>query len=317
MLESCARLDLMKRFLSDPLAHFLIAGTAIFLLFEIVAPEGAGLGDKVIVVDESALLTHIQYRTRTFEPQIAAERLAALSDVELDQTIRDYVREEALHREAMAMGMDANDYIIKRRLVQKVEFLAQGFADASTVVDEATLVNYYDDNKEDYFVEPTVTFTHVYFDAEKRGWDEARAAAVAELSKLNEMRVPFAESGRYGDRFVYHLNYVERTADFVNSHFGDDITKAVFSATPDDAKWLGPYESDYGSHLVLIARSTPGRYPSIDEIRPRLTSDAEIALSRERMDAAIEEIVADYDVRRTYVPEVAAPERPVTQASAE
>ena len=292
----------MKDILNDPLLHFLAAGIAVFAFFEIVAPEGTGFGDKVIVVDEDALLTHIQYRTRTFEPQIAAERLATLSNTELEQMVREYVHEEALHREAMAMGMDANDYIIKRRLVQKVEFLAQGFAAASAVVDEAALIAYYDENQDDYFIEPTVTFTHVFFDAEERGWEAARAAATAELDKLNKAQVPSAEAGRYGDRFVYHLNYVDRPADLVDSHMGVDLTKAVFSADARNGVWRGPYDSAYGSHLVLVSRNTPGRYPDVDEIRKRLSSDVESALARERKEAAIDEIVAEYEVLETYTP---------------
>lgn len=290
----------MKRILKDPLLHFFAAGIAVFALFDIVTPDGTGLGDKVIVVDEDALLTQIQYRTRAFEPQLAAERLAALSDAELEMLVREYVREEVLHREALAMGMDANDYIIKRRLVQKVEFLAQGFADASAVVDEAALIAFYEANREDYFIEPTVTFTHVFFDAEERGWEAARTAAAVELEKLNKAQIPFAAAGRYGDRFVYHLNYVERTAEFLESHIGVEFTKAVFGANAGDGLWRGPYDSAYGSHLALVTRQTPGRYPEIDEIRARLAGDAENALARERQEAAIDEIVAEYDVRQSY-----------------
>ena len=133
---------LPKKALRDPLLHFLAAGLALFVLFEVVSPDGAGLGEGVIVVDRDALLTYVQYRSKVFEPRLAAEKLAALSPEELERTIDEYVREEALHREALALGMDANDYIIKRRLIQKVEFLAQGFAAASIELAEADLEAY-------------------------------------------------------------------------------------------------------------------------------------------------------------------------------
>jgi len=301
--------SLLKRTLKEPLLHFIAAGAAVFLLFQAVSPEGAGLGDKVIVVDRESLLTHIQYRTRTFEPRVAADRLAALSTEELDRMIREYVREEALHREAKAMGMDANDYIIKRRLIQKVEFLAQGFADASIDFNEEDLAQYLEVNRDDYFIEPQVTFTHVFFNADKRGREAARAAAEEVLVQLNAAGVPFAEAGRHGDRFIYHLNYVERPADLVASHFGPELAEAVFSAPAGDGAWRGPYASEYGAHLVLVSRSEPGRYPELAEVRARVLDDLRRTRARERLDAAIDEIIAGYEVRHSLDSEAAAPGR--------
>ena len=112
--------------LRDPLLHFLAAGLLIFGLFDVLSPDEADQRDDLILVDRAALLTFVQYRMRAFEPELAAARLDGLSDLERERLIADYVREEALHREALALGMDSGDYIIKRRLIQKVEFLAQG-----------------------------------------------------------------------------------------------------------------------------------------------------------------------------------------------
>ena len=193
-------LILPKKALREPLLHFLAAGLALFVLFEVVSPDGAGLGEGVIVVDRDALLTYIQYRSKVFEPRLAAEKLAALSPEELERTIDEYVREEALHREALALGMDANDYIIKRRLIQKVEFLAQGFAAAGIELAEEDLEAYLEANRDDYYVEPHVTFTHVFFSAEKRGSEVARAAAGRKLGELNAAAVPFAHALQHGDR---------------------------------------------------------------------------------------------------------------------
>lgn len=288
-----------KKILQDPLLHFISLGAGVFLLFHVVSPEGSGLGNKVIVVDREALLTHIQYRTRTFEPQVAANRLAALSAQELENTINEYVREEALHREAKAMGMEANDYIIKRRLIQKVEFLAQGFADATIDVSEADLVQHLDAHRDDYFVEPHVTFTHVFFNAKQRGQEAARAAAESELKKLNAAKAPFTDAGRYGDRFVFHRNYVERTEDFISSHFGSTLANAVFNTPAGDGAWRGPYTSPYGEHLVLLSSSVEGRYPPLAEVRAQVEEDVRRLQARERLGAAIDEIVASYEVRRS------------------
>ncbi len=293
-------MDRLKLVVKEPLLHFLAAGLGLFVLFGAVSPDGADLGDDVIVVDREALLTFIQYRAKMFEPEVAAARLEALSDADLQRLVGDYVREEALHREALALGMDANDYIIKRRLIQKVEFLAQGFADAATVIDGDGLRTFFAANKDNYYVEPSVTFTHVFFDAEARGVEAVQAAAIAKLAQLNADRVAFASAPRHGDRFLYHLNYVERTPDFVASHFGAEMAQAVFALAPGDGIWRGPYRSPYGSHLVLVAKSVPGRTPTLDEIRARVADDARRAEARERTDAAIGEIVETYNVRVVY-----------------
>ena len=101
---------MLLKFLKDPLAHFLALGLGLFLLYAAFNP-GGGTGDdpKRIVVDRDALLTFVQYRTKTFQPKLAAARLDAMSGERLKRLIDDYVREEALHREAKALGLGRND----------------------------------------------------------------------------------------------------------------------------------------------------------------------------------------------------------------
>lgn len=288
----------LRTILKEPLLHFLAAGAALFVLFEAVSPnDPADLGENVIRVDRAALLTFIQYRTKAFKPEVAAARLDAMSEAERQRLIDDFVREEALHRKAQALGMDANDYIIKRRLIQKVEFLAQGFADAVASPDEKVVKAHYEANKKDYYVQASVTFTHVFFDAKRRGAEAAEATALAKLKRLNADGVPFANAPRHGDRFPYHLNYVERTPDFVASHFGPGMARAVFALEAGDRVWRGPFRSPYGTHIVLVTKTEPGRIPTLEEVRRRVTDDARRAQARTRLEAAIGEIVGDYDVR--------------------
>ena len=141
-------------------------------------------------MDQDALLTFIQYRIKAFNPDLAAEKLGSLSDEELQRLIDDYVREEVLHREALALGLDEDDYIIRRRLVQKLEFITEGFAEAGADVDDAALQRYFDANKADYYVEPYVTFAHVFFQTENRPREQARALK----DKLTRYRTSFSES---------------------------------------------------------------------------------------------------------------------------
>ncbi len=290
-------MSILRAATKEPLLHFLAAGLALFVLFEVVSPDETDFGERVIVVDRDALLTFVQYRSKAFKPEVAAARLDAMTAEQRQRLIDDFVREEAMHREALALGMDANDYIIKRRLIQKVEFLAQGFADAAASLDEVAVQAYYEANKDDYYIEPSATFTHVFFDAAKRGAAAAHEAAAAKLEELNADRVPFANAPRHGDWFPYHLNYVERTPDFVASHFGTDMARALFALKADEQIWRGPHRSPYGAHLVLMTKIQPGHTPALEEVRRRVEDDASRAKAREMRGAAIGRIVEGYEVR--------------------
>lgn len=293
----------LNNLVKQPLVHFLILGLALFVVFDLTASNGVQTNEKTIVVDEAALLRFVQYRTKAFQPEVAQRRLAALEGQELDRFIADYVREEALHREALALGMDVDDYIIKRRLIQKVEFITSDFATTAVEVGDEELAEYYESNRDDYYVSPFVTFTHVFFDRERHGDDQLLELAHRELDVLNRDRVSFSQSMRHGDRFLYHTNYVERTPDFVASHFGAPMAEAVFSLPPSDETWHGPFESPYGVHLVMLTRNVAGRYPALDEITARVHDDARREAIHSRSEEAVQAIVETYDVQIAYKPE--------------
>jgi hypothetical protein len=290
----------LKSFLKEPLVHFLAAGLGLFVLFGIVNRDEPDADPNVVTVDHDALLTFVQYRIKAFNPTLAEKKLSSLSDDELQNLINDYVREEVLHREAVALGLGEDDYVIRRRLVQKLEFITEGFAEAGAKVDRAALQRYFDANKADYYVEPFVTFTHVFFETEDRPREQAHAAAEKKLTELNRNGIAFADAPQHGDRFLYHVNYVERTPDYVASHFGVPMAKAVFELEPNDFIWKGPFDSPYGVHLVLLTTNEPGRDPELAELEDRVRDDAQRAMIREETEAAITDIVGSYDVRVVY-----------------
>ncbi|MEM9729730.1 MAG: peptidyl-prolyl cis-trans isomerase [Myxococcota bacterium] len=287
----------MTKLLRDPLVHFLLAGALLFLLYGVVGSGSVEDDESVIVVDRDALLTFIQYRTKAFQPAVAAARLDALSDQELDRLVEEYVREEVLHREALALGLDRQDYIIRRRLVQKLEFITEGFTAGAVQTDEAALQRFFDTHADDYYVEPYVTFTHVFFETGTRPRESAHELAENKLAELNRKRVSFSAAPEHGERFPYHRNYVERTSEFVASHFGQEMSEAVFALPPDTSTWAGPFDSPYGVHLVMVTAHEDGRTPALEEVRGRVVEDARAATIRSQTQEAIESIVEEYDVR--------------------
>ena len=289
----------MNKILKEPLLHFLLVGLGLFVLFELVAGEDGGYDSRVIDVDRDSLLTFVQFRTRAFEPAVAAQRLDAMSGDELQRLIDDFVREEALHREAVALGMDKNDYVIKRRMIQSIEFITNGFVAAAVDASDDDIREYFEGNRDDYFVEPFVTFTHVFFSNERRTPQAALQLAAAKLAEHNRDKVPFSEAPRHGDRFPYFVNYVERSPGFLASHFGTPMTETLLSLEPDAATWKGPFESAYGVHLVLLTRSQAGRYPELAEVEDLVRQDVERAMKDELNEQAIQAIVDTYEINNT------------------
>ena len=276
----------------------MLVGVALFLLFELTSGDEAGYDARVIEVNRDALLTFMQFRSRAFEPSVAAAQLDSLNAEELDRLIDDYVREEALHREALALGVDKNDYVIKRRMIQSIEFITNGFVTANVEVTDDDVAEYFEDHRDDYYIVPFITFAHVYFGTGERSEQEALALAQAKLEELNRDAVPFSDATRHGERFPYFVNYVERAPNFVASHFGRQMADTLFELEPSDTEWRGPFLSAYGAHVVLLTRNLPGRYPELDEVLADVRQDAERVALDEAQERAIEAIVGTYEVRR-------------------
>lgn len=271
--------------LRDPLCHFLAAALVLFAVAEWKAPEEPP-ANETIVVDRERLLSFVQCRTKAFQPAAAAALLDAMSEPEKQLLVQDYVREEALYREAKAMGLAAEDYMTKRRLIQKLEFVADSAAQANIVLDDAGVRAFYQAHGADYAVAPTMTFTHVFFDADKRGMEQALSEARRTIARLNGEGRGFSDGGGYGDRFPFLRNYVDRTPGFVVAHLGEEATAALQKAPL--GRWSGPVMSSYGAHAVFVKQRSEGYAPALDDIRERVTDGAR----REAVEKASRETLA-------------------------
>jgi len=285
----------MRALLREPLLHFALAGLALFALHRSVAGDPRGADERVIVVDRAALLEFVQYRSRAFDDRAAAHLYDALTPTARQALRDDFVREEALHREAQRLGLARDDYVIRQRLVQKLEFALRG-ASAPQPLSDSELASYYVEHAADYAEAASITFTHVFFDSEQRGAEAALAAARAKLAALKRARVRYDEAPQHGDRFAFHVNYVERTHDFVAGHFGAELADAVFALAPSE-EWRGPFASPYGAHLVLVSARTPARTPELSEIRARVAEDAQREVSERALASAVAEVIARHEVR--------------------
>ncbi|MBZ2168374.1 peptidyl-prolyl cis-trans isomerase [Marinobacter sp. F4216] len=284
---------MISKFIRDPLLHFTLAGAAVFGAHQLISGGDEGHDAGTIVVDQEALLTFIQYRSKTFQNDQARQQLASMGSKERAELIRDYVREEALHREAQALGLLENDYIIRRRSVQKLEFIAEGIAEQTIELNDGVLEAYFEEHRHDYYEEPSYSFTHVFVNSNTNSPAE-RADAL--LAKLNTSGVGFSSATQYGDRFLYHRNYVERTPAFIASHFGEAFKTSLEQLKPDTGQWHGPIVSKHGLHLVMLSKHQPGRIPSLAEVRSRVEDDFLRWKQQQKQELAIQQIVEQYNV---------------------
>jgi len=234
-------------------------------------------------------------RAKTFRPDQAEAALAALGSEERQRLVDDYARDEVLFREAMALNLDNNDQIIRRRLIQKMDYLAQGFYDEAEPLTEQDLRDYYADNQQAYKKAAEATFTHVFISTQNRPSEEAQAMANKLLGQLNAEQVPFENASRYGERFLYNRNYVNREDDEIGSHFGQSFQETLF-ALNTAGQWQGPVQSSYGWHLVLLVKNTAAYLPEFEEISSAVFADAQRQQQREVKRQAIDKLMAKYQI---------------------
>ena len=261
----------MPRLLREPLVHFLLAGAVLFGLSALFGQSFGvgGNGNRIEVTAD---------RIRQLRETWTRQRGAPPTRPELDSLIENFIREEVLYREAVASGLDQGDTIVRRRLAQKVEFLAQSVA--STVEpSDAELRAYFDDNGERYRIPEQVGFQHVYFSGSNRGAG-AEAAARSALARLASGAVAAAEAALLGDRFMLQYEYPPQSRDQIRDLFGPRFAGRLFEL-PAGA-WNGPVPSSYGMHVVRIRERIPSRLPGLDEVRSRVVLD----LNEERLRSA-------------------------------
>lgn len=284
----------LRRLVRDPLLHFLIAGGLLFAVFRALHGPDTSADARTIVVDPQTLLKFMQYRSAAFRPAYFERQFASMSPQEKRDLIGEYVREEALIREASTMGLADGDYVMRRRMAQKMLYLLDDAATESFAPSEAELQQYYIAHQDRYRVAPTVTFTHVFVDGEIKRDRSAMEAAARLKRELESRNAGFDAAPRYGDRFAYGQNYVQRARDFIENQFGPSFASALAGLEPSN-HWQGPIESMFGYHLVLLTRRDPAYVPPLSQIRGEVRED----LLRDTVAAYRETAITDLTKRFT------------------
>jgi hypothetical protein len=242
----------------EPLVHFLVLGALLFLAFALWSPGSGTAAGRRILVDD-ALVDHLaETFALTWQRRPTENEIAALVD--------DHVKEEILYREAVALGLDEDDVVVRRRLRQKMEFLSEDVALMAEPSD-AELEAYLAAHPDDFRVAALVSFRHVYLSPERRGASLDRDAAriLETLRRGATANDEDRESEALGDPFLLPARFDQIAVSDVAEQLGASFA-AGLERQPTNA-WSGPLRSEYGLHLVLVTERVDARLPPFGEIR--------------------------------------------------
>ena len=250
----------MKRLLREPLIHFLLIGAVLFAVDRYVQPARGGTPSKQIQLS----LDELAQLALQFQAQWRREP----TPEEFSRLVENMVQEEILYREALAMGLDRDDTIVKRRMAQKMRFLAEDVA-AAREPGTAELKSWYAQNSVKFAEPNRVSFRHLYFSPDHRG-NSARDDAAKALVKLAGQSQDAKLVASPADPFMFQDYYRERAPEQLAKEFGPRFALAVAKLAP--GSWQGPIESGYGWHLVFVDTAIPGRVPAFEEIESEVKS---------------------------------------------
>jgi peptidyl-prolyl cis-trans isomerase C len=286
---------LMKNLLREPLVHFLLLGAALFGAYHFLkspvddSPASKEIRLTLDQVAQLALVFQSQWN-RAPTPQ------------ELEVLVEDLVKDEVLYREGLALGLDKDDTIIKRRLAQKMQFLAEDVATArEPTTDE--LQAWYAGNSSHFAMPARYSFRHMYFSPDRRG-PAARDDALHALAKLSGQPEDSKLAATLADPFMFQEYYRERSPEFLGKEFGPQFVQALEKITA--GSWQGPVESGFGWHLVYVDTVIPGRVPDFEEVAQAVKSAWLHDQKARAWDKAYTDMRARYKVLLPAAPDEAA-----------
>jgi hypothetical protein len=249
------------KLLREPLVHFMFIGAAIYLLYGVFAEPVPEADDKTIVVTAGEIeWMQTAWQKRWNRPPTAEE---------FDGLIQQYIKETVLYREALTMGLNKHDQVIRRRLAQKLEFLAKDLV-ALTPPTEEELQAYFDEHQARYQQPALYTFTQVFIDPDKRGdttLDDAEAIKASLIARGDKVEDP----GALGDDFMLQNYYPEKDQVEIQKLFGSGFTESLVELAP--GQWHGPVLSGYGVHLVYISTISEPPAQVLADVRERVVQD--------------------------------------------
>lgn len=267
MQKSNSQLSGFGKWLREPLLHFLLIGGLLFVVFNVRNDSVINDEKHITISAEQINALSLQWRQRWQRSPTADE---------LQSMIEQKIRNEVLYREAVAMGLDKNDPVVRRRLAQKISFIFTGLSEVVEPTD-AELQGYLDAHAEKYAVPARRNFVQIYFNVQQRG-EPARQDARRVLHTLTQSGT-HVDLDELGDTSMLARQYRQASQQDVARLFGGDFARDLFDVPA--GSWQGPVVSSYGLHLIYVADKTASQLSTLEAMRDRLRQDW---MARQRQD---------------------------------
>ncbi|MBN8429405.1 peptidyl-prolyl cis-trans isomerase [Microbulbifer salipaludis] len=277
---------MIRKIIKEPLLHFTLLGGLMFALYSIESGEPAA-PQKTIVISERDVERHIALFERKWQRLPTRSELAALVDGD--------IREEILYREALALGLDRDDALVRRRLAQKMEFISADISDMRQPSD-MDLQEYLERHHIEFQAPPRYSFQQIYLDPQRRA-GKLETDARALLAQLRVAEAPDyrqLSDQQLGDPMMLPGQIDDTDATGIEREFGSVFSEALDSAPLNE--WFGPIRSGFGYHLVRVSQVQPARAATLADVREAVTQRW-LREQREQTEAAFyESLRQEYEV---------------------
>ena len=261
----------------EPLVHFLLIGAALFLFYGLVDERGYEAQNRIVVNDVQVGQLVANFKRSWMRPP---------TQDELSALVENHVRDEVFYREALAMGLDQNDMIVRQRLRVKLEFILEDLS-SKNATDEVLAV-YLKQHPDKFRTEAQLSFRQVFLDSGKR--KDLAADAKILLAELNKGSAP--ES--LGDSSMLPGEFGLASQSDIAHSFGERFSAQVITLKPGD--WTGPIYSPFGGHLLKISERVDAHLPELADIRALVEREYFTQQAKEQKELVYQKLRQGYEV---------------------
>jgi hypothetical protein len=278
----------IKKITKEPIIHFIAIGFVVFVFYSFI---------KESYVDKDYAIQITKSEVEGMINKWMAQLKRPPSKEEIDIFLEDYVQREILFREAKAMGLDKNDMVVKNRMLQKLDFLTNDLLVTAAPTDTEAL-KYFNDNLEKYTIPGKIDFIHIFFNLDKRTFDDAKQIALDVKKILNKLPNVTNNYFEKGDLFILPYEFQNLSKDDVSNKFGQsELSEEIFSL--EEKNWSGPFVSSYGMHLVYISNKKSSTTLQFEDVKLDIEDELIKIKRREAKKRLISELKKKYVITYT------------------
>lgn len=270
----------MRKLLTEPLLHFILLGAGIFALYYLVQDENTAR-DEIIINDRD--IAHI---SSLYEQKWNR----APTETELNELIKDQIRQEVFYREALRLNLDENDEVVKQRLAEKMEFLSNDLSVVADSSSDEALKTYFEKNEKKYLLPPALSFYQIVFTPERHSDNRKFAARTLQNLKNNDPKAYKLLGDPSPLPFKLENESVAKISVNLGKQMADTLQNIVMN------EWRGPFKSDFGWHLVYLFEKTPAKPPQFSTVRDQVQTDFEEETRLKRKKKVYHDLLENYKV---------------------